>query len=195
MKSYHLSRDFNVTHDSFGGNQMWYPEIRQVKTGCGPVALANLYAWHRGLSLDNEEMTRLMLAVLHHLKGPVIHPLSFIRGARSLFEARGFDLEASYLLLIRRTPEKRAKLLDLIRESLSEDRPLPLLMGPNRKKDEGYRRDFHTHWVLITGMDLIDDKIILEVSSWGKSFNLDLDRLADSKWFLSVLSITPLEGS
>lgn len=192
MKRYRLSRDFDVTKGSYGASQMWYPGSRQIKTGCGPAALANLFAWHSGLSLEKEEMTDLMLEVLRDLKGPVVHPLAFIRGARRLFSARGWDLEASYVLFLRLTAAKREATIGLIRESLAEDRPVPLLMGPNRRQSGSYRSEFHNHWVIITAMALDEETVTLEVSSWGRSFEVDLDQLAASKRLLSVLSLRPI---
>ncbi len=187
-----LSRDFDITKDSYGGSQMWLPLRRDVRTGCGPVALANLYAWHSGLNLSKDEMNQLTMEVLRSLNGPVIHPLPFILGARRLFTRRGFDLKATYILTLAMTKNKQQQILQLIQEALAEDRPVPLLMGPNRKKDS-YRSEFGNHWVLITGLILDSDRITLEVSSWGQAMTIDFEHLIKSKRMLAVLSLIPVK--
>lgn len=191
-QSFSLSRPFAVTREGYGGNQMWYGSRRHVQTGCGPVALANLYAWHQGLSLSQGEMTRLMEAVLADLKGPVVLPQQFIWGARRFFGARGYALETDYVLSLRLNAPCRQRMIRLLADSLTDDRPPVLLLGPNRSNAD-YRLDFSNHWVAVTGLRLEDGHALLQVSSWGSSFSLDLDRLDASKRLLAAVSLKPIK--
>ncbi|WFF73862.1 hypothetical protein [Proteiniclasticum sp. QWL-01] len=188
MRSYRLSRPFDISLESYGGSQMWFPQKYQLQTGCGPVALANLYAWYRNLRLNQSDMTRLQELITRFLSGPVVLPQQFIRGARRLFERSGFHLDPIRQTLFRHSPKGRERVLRLIISSLETDHPLPLLMGPNRP-GAVYRRDFKNHWVLITGLDLEAERAVLHVSSWGSPFEVDLDQLIQSKLFISVLSL------
>lgn len=188
--NYKLSRPFDVSVDSYGGNQMWFKNKYMLKTGCGPVALANLFAWSRGMSLSKDDFEALQNITTKYLKGPVVLPQQFILGARRLFHQDGYHVNPLHLTLLKTKPNTLNQALDFIAHSLESDEPVALLIGPNRSKTS-YRRDFSNHWVLITAMTLSKDqeKVCLTVSSWGTVYQLDLKALLDSKLFLSLVSL------
>lgn len=187
---YALPRPFDVVRESYGSSQMWHASRRRVKTGCGPAALANLFAWHKGLSLSRAEMLDLQEKVWDHLKGPVISWRQFLRGARRLFAADGRRLVFGHLTLFGNSPKDRKKGVEFIADALRQGRPPALLMGPQRPGSD-YRRDFRTHWVLITALEINGSRATLTVSSWGGKFEVDLERLALSKLFLSLIWLEP----
>lgn len=187
-RSWSLSRPFDVSKVSYGGNQMWYEKKFQLQTGCGPVALANLFAWSNGMTLDQREMLALQEAVSRYLRGPVVIPWQFIRGARHLFQRDGFQLDPITMTLARHTREGRERAIGFIAAALSADDPPVMLMGPNRP-GATYRRDFKNHWVMITELRVHPDHAELTVSSWGQSFTVDLDRLIRSKLFISLVAL------
>ena len=188
--NYTLSQPFDVSLDSYGGNQMWFKNKYMLKTGCGPVALANLYAWFKGLSLSKDDFEALQNVTTKYLKGPVVLPQQFILGARRLFGQDGYHLNPIHLTLLQANPKTWNQALAFIAHSLESDDPVALLIGPNRPKTS-YHRDFSNHWVLITAMTLSKDKseARLTVSSWGAVYHLDLKALLDSKFFLSLVSL------
>ena len=192
-QTYGLSRPFDVSRGSFGGSQMWYQDSFDLQTGCGPVALANLFAWFNGLALDQAEMTALQETVTRYLKGPVVAPWQFIRGARHLFRRDGFSLDPIAMTILRHSPAVKNRAKGFIAASLRSDDPAVLLMGPNRP-GAAYRTDFRNHWVVITAMTVEAGSITLTVSSWGGLFEVDLDQLIRSKLFLSLVSLRVKEG-
>ena len=192
-KQFRLNRRFDVVKDMFGGSQMWFKSPYNVQTGCGPVALTNAFAWFMGLSLSQTDMLALQEKVQYYLKGPVLIPQKFIKGARKLFKSEGFDLTTRQLTLYRSGSVQRKELILFIAHSLEENRPLALLLGPNQpsldRSAEVYRKDFSTHWVLITGMDVENDDAVIYVSSWATEFQLELWLLLQSKVFVSCVSM------
>lgn len=192
MARYKLRRQFDVSEGSYGGNQMWHSKPRLVKTGCGPVALTNIFAYHLGLKLTQAEMTRLQEEITEHLHGPVVMPLQFILGAKKLFKAYGFVIATETRTCFLHRRESYANILALIRHSITLDRPVALLTGPNRLfRQTVYMPEFKNHWVLITDLDS-DPRTggnHVGVSSWGEHFRVDLEQLAGSKMFISVVSL------
>lgn len=189
-RSYQLSQPFNVSIDSYGGNQMWFKKPYLLQTGCGPVALTNLYAWFKGMSLSKNDFEALQNVIWRYLKGPVVLPQQFILGARRLFRQAGFHLNPIHVTLLKNNPKAWNQALGFIARSLESDDPVALLIGPHRPKTI-YHRDFSNHWVLITALDLSENnkKATLTVSSWGAVYQLDLNDLLDSKIFLSLVSL------
>lgn len=189
-QTYKLSHPFEVSLGSYGGNQMWFKNKYMLKTGCGPVALTNLYAWFKGLSLSRDDFEGLQNLTSKYLKGPVVMPQQFILGARRLFRQESYQLNPIHLTLLQTNPKTWNQGLAFIATSLESDNPVALLIGPNRPK-ASYHRDFSNHWVLITAMTLSKDKdeVRLTVSSWGAVYHLDLKALLDSKFFLSLVSL------
>lgn len=185
---FQLSRPFDVSTAGYGGNQMWFQKQHQLQTGCGPVALTNLFAWFHGMSLSREDMEALQDVTTRYLKGPVVHPRQFIFGARRLFRRDGFHLDPIHMTVFRSTPDNQDRLRRFIAVSLQSDDPVALLMGPNLPGST-YRRDFKNHWVLITAMEISKGTVTLTVSSWGTPYTVDLDQLTRSKLFLSLVSL------
>ena len=185
-----LSQPFDISMDSYGGNQMWFKNKYMLKTGCGPVALTNLYAWVKGLSLSKDDFEALQNVTSKYLKGPVMFPQHFILGARQLFHQNGYFINPIHLTLLKFNHKTWIQTLAFIALSLESDNPVALLIGPNRPNTH-YHRDFSNHWVLITAMTLSKDtkETRLTVSSWGAVYHLDLKVLLDSKFFLSLVSL------
>lgn len=192
-KQFRLNKPFDVVKDAFGGSQMWFKSHYDIQTGCGPVALTNAFAWFTGQSLSQPDMIALQEKVQNYLKGPVLLPQKFSAGARKLFQSEGYDLATTSLTVVRSGSVQRKELILFIADSLADNRPVALLLGPNRpnfpRQAEVYRKDFSTHWVLITGLDVEGDDAILFVSSWGNEFQLELSRLLVSKLFVSCVSL------
>lgn len=196
MVKYKLKREFDISPESYGGNQMWHSKKIHVKTGCGPVALSNLFAYHMGLKLDRIELVNLQEEILHYLRGPVIFPGQLIRGARKLFKTYELDISSRSVTLFSINSSKYTVLIELIKSSLDLDWPVALLTGPNKPFQGGvYRPDFKNHWVLITDMEYFQEsrEHIIHVSSWGECFELNLEKLIKSKIFVSVVSIKVLK--
>ena len=189
-----LNRDFDIVKGFYGGSQNWFKSRYNVQTGCGPVALTNSFAWLSGMSLELEEMKELQEKVQNYLKGPVIYPEKFIQGARKFFQSEGYEIETEHLTLFRSGSTQRKKLILFIAAALEDNRPPALLLGPNTpgsaEPGQGiYRKDFSSHWVLITGLDVTGDDAVLTVSSWGSEFQLELGQLLKSKVMVSCVSL------
>ena len=196
-KSFRLVQEFDIVDDYFGGDQMWFKSQYDVKTGCGPVALANTYAWFTQKPLSLADMKQLQEETLSYLQGPVLTPGKYIRGARKLFQSKGQKIESDSIIILGSGSVKRKEMTLFISKSLEDNRPVTLLLGPNNPRqelphEEIYRKDFSSHWVLVTGLDVTGDDAVLYVSSWGKEFTLELSRLMKSKLILSCVSIKPL---
>lgn len=187
---YELPRPFDIVHGSCGGSQMWHTLPRRIRTGCGPTALANLYAWHNGSVLSRQEMMDLQETVWTHLKGPVISPGQFLRGAKRLFQAHGQTITADRLTLLSNKAQARQRAIRFIADALAKGSPPALLLGPQRPGSD-YRRDVRNHWVIVTSMETNGKDAVLQVSSWGSLLELDLASLLSSKLFLSLLKLIP----
>lgn len=192
MVRYKLKREFDISPDSYGGNQMWHSKKIHMKTGCGPVALSNIFAYHMGLKLNRPKLLELQEEILRYLRGPVVFPQQFISGARKLFKAHGFGVASRSITLFGIKSSKYREMIEMVKTSIDLDRPVALLTGPNKPfSGEVYRPDFKNHWVLITDMEYYpeSEKYIVHVSSWGECFEINLEKLVNSKIFVSVISI------
>lgn len=193
-RTFRLSRPLDVVEGHYGGNQEWFRRRYDYKTGCGPVALANAYAWLSRQALSPEAMTDLQEQVVKYLRGPVPLPGQFARGAHRFFRSRGLDLKTEELTVFGASLLSRKRLMLFIAQALTADQPPVLLLGPNRpgsgSAGEGvYRKDFSNHWVLITEMTIDGEDAVLKVSSWGSPFDLELGRLLRSKLVVSCLAL------
>lgn len=182
-----LSRPFTMVENHYGGSQMWYETDRKIKTGCGPVALANLVAYESGQTYSQKEMLALQNKVWSTLKGPVVSPLLFLRAMKKELKNSNTNFSTKLITLRGVHGQKPAQALQFIAQSLAHSHPVPALFGPNAQGKESYKSDFHNHWVLVTGLKEKDDLPILTVSSWGNAYDLDFYALLESKWFVSFI--------
>lgn len=193
MKKYILEKPFDISTTSYGGSQMWYTNKRNLNTGCGPIALMNIFSYYNDIKFEKEDLLKFQDKVQDYLKGPVISPEQFINGARRLFNNYGFDVSYIKNTAFLLNSKSFLNIQNQIKDSLSQGRPIALLIGPSIPflKDE-YKHDFRNHWVLITEYDENTlEKDDLLVSSWGEQFNLNLTKLKKSKLFISTVTLIP----
>lgn len=184
-----LNRPFAVYRDGYGGNQMWFVNQRSRNTGCGSIALANLWAYHRGLSLSREDFLDLQKEANQALPGPVVAGVQFLRGLNKFLKGKKVAYDAKVYNLGIGSGRTPSDLLKIMAKSLAQDRPLPLLLGPNRRGKQSYMNSFANHWVLVTGLFEKEDSPYLKVSSWGQAYDLDFFELVQSKLFLSLVDV------
>lgn len=190
MVYYALRTPFAMVRGAYGGSQMWHQDKRLVQTGCGPVALANIFAFYRFLNLSVKEMTDLQVKVTDYLKGPVFTPWQFISGTRKLFGKYGIGLDADVIFSFSSERFSYIRAVELIKRELLENRPVMILTGPDRPFKKTFAHDFRNHWVTVTALT-VTEKETVTVSSWGTQYQLDLKRLLDSKIFMAVIAIRP----
>ncbi|PKK39015.1 hypothetical protein ABB02_01629 [Clostridiaceae bacterium JG1575] len=191
MKHTALPRPFECAAPYFGGDQSWFSKKRDVATGCGPVALTNLLVYALGKPFSREAFQALQEETLAHLRGPVLSPLSFCRGARSLFRAHGLSIGSETLWCFGPNIQSQ-KVRAFVRECLSAGHPVALLLGPNRSR-RAHRRDFSNHWVLITDLWEEEETFTLGMSSWGAFHKEPGEALLSGKWFAAFTVLLPLK--
>ena len=95
------------------------------------------------------------------------------------------------------SPCTKESLLAFLKEGIRNGTPVALLnlfrpapMLPADGENGGEQR-FHNHWVTVTGIS--EDacgKVVLEVSSWGERYFINMDRLfQNSRWSLTLSAV------
>lgn len=189
-----ISPPFDISTDSYGGNQGDFKTKRNINTGCGPIALMNMYAYYKGEKLDKEKLIELEESVLSYLKGPVIAPFQFIMGAKKLFREEGMEIKHDTVISFSINSMSFIRLQNFIKKYIDLGHPLAMLVGPINpfKKEQNLElHDFRNHWVLITEYNFKEDEKLVSVSSWGEKYILNLTDLLSIRLFLSVTSIVP----
>lgn len=191
-----LKVPFDVCQEMYGGNQMDYKNEKDINTGCGIVALTNIYVYNKGQKYSKEELLKIQEETTKYLKGPVLLPFQFLSGAKKLFASENKEILKKVKWAFTSESSSFKKLIDFVKESVNAGVPVALLIGPGVPFSENkYRSDFEKHWVLIT--EYFDDErnngfdLNVSVSSWGQKFEISLKALLDSKLFISAVTVLP----
>ncbi len=185
---------------SFGGDQEWYTDVWQRRSGCGPTSAANLTAYlaHRDIrfrplyhhgTFDRTEDWHPVHPISHtqfisHMEdvftyvtpGPMglNHISMFTDGIRRFATSRHVPLhiEAFEVNGLRKRTRNATDLTHFIKKGLSLDCPLAFLALSRGRE----RRLQNWHWVTITSVDIQSDRIIATASDEGDLKRFDLRR-------------------
>ncbi|NLW42354.1 MAG: hypothetical protein GXY89_04365 [Tissierellia bacterium] len=195
-KDYYLSNEktgsFVKVRDNnsifYGGNQQWYKNKRRVVNGCGPVAGANILAYlsnkdDKYANLYNEEnfskenFVKFQESIYDLIKPSplgLININHFIKRIIQYGISKGVDLSYKKLGFNDRNFTYLSS-YTFIRNALMKDIPVVVF-------NLDLRRDFlfRWHWMVITRIYAEDGEIKLVLSSWGKRYVIDFDRLFSS---------------
>ena len=190
----------------YGGDQDWFLKRWQQKSGCGPVAAANILAYlafrdekYRALygyeDLSKENFTAFMNEVIKAVSPVRVGNLSFGIPSLSSFAgkvekfaaSRGVELKAQWA-------EKRTgnhdQAVEYIRRGLEADLPVALIVHWNVKwmRDEELS-GFQYHWVTVMKMhyDEEEDAWLVTVSSWGEEYTLNFKDVWNHSTYAGVI--------
>ncbi len=172
----------------YGGNQQWFKNKRKKINGCGPVAGANVLAYlslkderYKGLykkdnySLDN--YLEFMEAIYKEISpGPLglININYFIKTILKYANSKNINLNYKKLDFRDKNFTYNSS-YTFIRNALIRDIPVVVF---NLDLRRNYL--FSWHWMVITRVFLEKGNIKVVVSSWGRRYVIDFDRLYSS---------------
>lgn len=189
---------FRTTDDgcSYGGNQSWfgskYGPISPM--GCGLISCADILLYltgRRSIGLDEykEYASGLGTGRLKVRRKLGVNGISMAMGMSRRLKQIGMPRKVRWCF-------SKRKLLPRIRDMLERDIPVTISAGPQllfkKKRRLGvtlYARDaeggfslpswrggtVRDHYMTVTGIVETEDKIMLEVSSWGERYYIDWD--------------------
>ena len=195
----------------YGGAQAWFSDKFSVNGGCGVTAAANILAY---LAASDEKYARLypqksltkqdFTAFMEELCGFVKirnffgQPLGvwgkkrFEKGVLGYAKSRSVELSAVEF----RGKMNLASAADFIKNALSENLPVAMLIGFNKRLKNvqcvypsggTIGGSFERHWVTITELSENNGKITVKVSSWGAFAFVDLTDFVDGEKIYSAL--------
>lgn len=195
-RDYHLSKEsensFVKIKDEknfhYGGNQHWFRRKNKRINGCGPVAGGNVLAYlslkggkysnlYREKDFSKENFTNFLEEVYNKIKPSplgLININHFISSILKFGESRGVKL-AYRKLGFRDRNFTYFSCYTFIRNALTRDIPVVAFNLDLRKN---YL--FRWHWMVITRIYYDHGKVKVVVSSWGKRYIADFDRLYSS---------------
>ena len=169
---------------AYGGNQSWLPYKFLKGMGCGLISAADVIFYLEGKRKITEAeyvefAKKLWKWYLPVIPGFGMNGLTLMNGLNRYFKNHGLSYRACWKISGR-------KLFSRIDRMLSDDIPVILAVGPNlpfvwkKEKLTFYTKDHEgnylpavktkAHFVTVTGRD----GRWLQVSSWGKKYNLSI---------------------
>ncbi len=195
----------------YGGAQAWFSDKFSVNGGCGVVSAANILAY---LAASDEKYARLYprnslskqdfaafmeeLCSFVKIRNFFGQPLGvwgkkrFEKGVLDYAKSRGVSLSAVRF----RGKMTLGNAADFIKNALSENLPVTMLIGFNRRLKSvrcvfpsggAMFGSFERHWVTITEISENNGKITVKVSSWGAVAEIDLADFIDGEKIYSAL--------
>lgn len=173
----------------YGGRQQLFTDKRYREKGCGSIALANIILYmHIGKKrVSLSEYMGIAEKINQTLK-PDADGFALMKAYRSCTSCK-----AKYFPLIF---NKKEKLFERIKASLSDDRPLVISVY-NKKSYPVYRIDMITenircgkeyrvkaHYMTVTGIVTDNNKRWIIMSNWGERFVLDYDDYYNANKYL-----------
>lgn len=178
---------------SYGGDQEWFAKTWHQRSGCGPTSAsnitmylaktnpekANLYPY---LNISKEEFTSHMETLFTYVTpGPmgVNHVNMFINGLQEYAKEQDVAIQIESFIVDKKNKAQRDldSLIKFTKTGLSNDCPIALLVLS--RGDEVILQNWH--WITITSLEIIDDKIIATASDEGEVRTFDL-----GLWYLTT---------
>lgn len=165
--------------DLYGCNQEWYAKPWQRLSGCGPTtaSMIALYQVHQELGPKTLDEAKAMMEAVWDYVTPGFGGINrldrFFKGYDAFLASRQLS-HACFALEIPKLKSQRpslAKVSDFLSKALKADAPIAFLNLNNGKVHnlEAY------HWVLITGIDRIDDQhLMAHILDGGQRLVIDL---------------------
>ena len=220
VKETRLPTEYISVKGTFGGNQGWFkdtPGGRKGKTlqgfGCGLIGVADIIRYLRdekeGLTKDAylENVLALEKKYFHILPKLGISGLLLAWGLNLYFwkhrkemgryHARWFVWPWNLIKRIKEMLENGIPVLIAIGPSIFTKKQLTFFEKRNGPVEHEYLPRTHTkdHYVTITGLLEFEDRIMLEISSWGKKYYVNWDEYKkyvlkhDNFYFSNILYI------
>ena len=181
----------NKGKKSFGGSQEWYKG--NIKGwGCGLVAATDILSYIRGEnSFGFEDYTKRLMGnekdYFHVFKKLGVSGFRLAHSLNVFFKKNNMPYRAKWGV-------NKNKLFASIVEMLDADIPVMISVGPGLFKKD--RIDFYEynparinkfvpvikckdHYVTITGIKEYNDKVFLEISSWGEKYYINFREYTD----------------
>lgn len=181
---------------SYGGNQAWYPKFLQRQSGCGPTTAANQMAYlgstdkalgnlYPHSTLDRKDFTKLMQELFRYVTPGMMgvnHIDKLADGVKNYAEMNGCQLDAFTLAVEEKDSQRDVSVLrDYLQKAFEADCPIAFL---NLSSGNEHRLQ-NWHWITITQVEIMDDRITAIASDEGHRRTFDL-----SLWYRT----TPMHG-